>query len=287
MSSINVILMPLGLRGQAAERLQGALAVARHFQAHLEVLFTYVSPREMIPDGIFGMSQATLAELIRVADEQAAASASERRELFLQACRQHGVPVSEQPPAGPATSAAWQARSGLRSRLIAERGRLVDLIVVARPPQPRPSAMIYAAVTETGRPVLLMPRAQTTFSADRLVIGWDASAEAARTVDAALAWLKAAQSVTVLTVRDQHVDPPDPDELLAYLGWHGVAATARIVDSANRAIGTVLLGEAQTLNADLLLIGGYGRKHSLRDRLTSRVTQTVLDRTELPVLMAH
>lgn len=282
MSSFKMLLMPLGLRGQTAERLQGALAVANHFQAHLQVLFTYVSPREMIPEGIFGMSQAAMSDLTRVADEQAAESAKQRREVFMQICRRQGVTLSDQ-PLGSTVSASWREATGLRSRLIAQHGRLADLIIVAKPPQPQPSATIRAALTETGRPVLLMPRTQIRFSADNIAIAWNASGEIARTLEAALALLQAASQVSILTTQAYRNTIPSLDELLAYLNHHGIAAAARIIDSDGKSLGTALLDEAYKLGAELLICGGYGRKHRLR----SGVTQSLLSSTHLPVLMAH
>ena len=284
MSSFKVLLMPLGLRGQTAERIQGALAVAQHFQAHLQVLFTYVSPREMIPDGIFGLSQAAMDNLTKIADDQAAESAKQRRDLFEQICQQRGVILSAQ-PAGQTLTASWQQGIGLRSQLVVQHSLLADLIVVAQPPQQQPSAMIQAALTETGRPVLLMPRMQTNFSADHIVIGWNASAEIARTLDAALPCLKAARTVTVLTTQEHKDGVPSFDDLLTYLSWHGISAAMKIF--TGHSTGAALLQEVHSLGADLLIVGGYSRKRSVRDRLKGSVTQHVITHTEIPVLMAH
>ena len=284
MSSFKVLLMPLGLRGQAEERIQGALAVAQHFQAHLAVLFTYVSPREMIPDAIFGLSQAAMENLTKVADEQAAETARQRRELFERICQQHNVAVSAESPTGQ-ISAAWQESTGLRTQLVAQRGRLADMIITAQPPQPQVSAMIQTALIETGRPVLLMPRTQTHFSAQDIVIGWNASSEAARTLEAALGCLKAANRVTVLTVQEHNA--PQPDELLTYLSRHGITATAKTVDPSGQSTAAALLSETKSLGADLLVIGGYGHRHRLRDKLLGSVTQQVMAQATMPVLMAH
>lgn len=287
MSSFKVLLMPLGLRTHAAERMQGAIAVAQHFQAHLQVLFTYVSPREMIPDDIFGMSQTSMDNLTRIADEQAAESARERRELFLKICQQQGINVSKQPVAQTA-SASWSETSGLRSQRVARRGRLADLIVVAQPPQPElPSAMIQAALTETGRPLLLMPRTQTTFSAEHIVIGWNGSVAISRTLDAVLPCLQNARTVTVLTTAEHRNESGGLDDLLTYLSWQGVSASAQIIAVDNRSIGEALLAEAKTLDADLLVIGGYSHKQRVLDKFIGSTTQYIIANSHIPAMMAH
>ncbi len=286
MSRFRTLLMPLGLGGEVVERLTGALAVARHFEAHLDVMFTTVSPRHMIPSEIFGVSKDVMHGLSDAADGHVAACRDERQAIFVDLCRRFDVPIVEAPgPSG--VSAAWHSVDGLRSVVLAARGRLADLIVVARPPEAKPSAMIEAALKETGRPVLMMPRTQETFAADRVVIGWNGSTESARAVDAALPCLVAAGSVRILTT-DRHADEGIGATALGrYLAWHGVDADVHILDASHRSVGDALLAAAAESGADLLVVGGYSHRQRARHLILGGVTERILAAAELPVLMAH
>lgn len=286
MSRFRTLLMPLGLGGHAVERMAGALAVARHFGAHLEVMFTYVSPRHTIPSEIFGMSADTMHGLTEAADHHVAAQAEEREAAFLDLCRAHDVPISDIPrPSG--VSASWGAIDGLRSVIMATRGRLFDLIVVARPPEPKPSALIEAALKETGRPVLVMPRIQQTFTAERIVIGWNGATESARAVDAAMPCILAAGAVSILTTERHADEAVGPTALRRYLAWHGVDADVHILDSARRSVGDALLAASADRAADLLVVGGYSHRQRARHLILGGVTERLLATADLPVLMAH
>lgn len=286
MSRFRTLLMPLGLGGQAVERMTGALAVARHFEAHLEVMFTHVSPRRMIPSEIFGVSNETLHGLSDAADRHVAAQGDELEAAFVDLCRAHDVPLVDAPRAS-GVSASWHAIDGLRSVVMAARGRLYDLIVVARPPEPRPSALIEAALKETGRPVLLMPRTQTTFAAERVVIGWNGATESARAVDAAMPIILTAGSVDILTSKDHEDEAIGPAKLREYLAWHGVDAGIRILDTDRRSVGDALLVTSTESSADVLVAGGYSHRQRARHLILGGVTERILAAAELPVLMAH
>ena len=291
MNRFRTLLMPLGVAGEARERMAGALAVAQYCQAHLDVLFTYISPKETIPADIFGMSKAAMDSLSQAADQHAAALAQERKQWFLDLCQQHAVPLTDEPAAqnagvGVGVSAAWHQADGLRSTLVALRGRLVDLIVVAKPSKPGPSSLLEAVVTETGRPVLLMPRTQQVFNADHIAIGWNGSAQVARALDSAIPFIKAAKTITIFTTLDRKDNAPSVDDLRRYLAWHGQSTALAVMDVQTRSVGEALFSEANNIGANLLVLGGYSQRR-LHEIISGSVTEHVLAAADLPVLMGH
>ena len=50
--SIRTIIMPFATLENAQERMQGALNVAKYFQAHLEVLHSQVGSNQLLPEEI-------------------------------------------------------------------------------------------------------------------------------------------------------------------------------------------------------------------------------------------
>ena len=285
MSGYRSLLMPLGLGGDATARITGALAVAKHFEAHLQLLFTYVSPRQSIPEDIFGMSKEAMHGLAEAADRHAEEVGTDLHAQFLELCQRQGVAVAERPAARGAT-ATWRQGNGLRSRLIARHGRLADLIVLSRPTQARPSASFEAALLETGKPLLLMPRTQQTFKADRILVGWHGSREAARAVQAALPMLTRAKSVVLVSTEDRAHADPSLDDAQAYLSMHDVPVAAEILKPESHHIGAALIEAARAKGADLMVIGGYSRPR-MREMIFGGVTLEILAAVDIPVLMAH
>jgi nucleotide-binding universal stress UspA family protein len=81
-----------------------------------------------------------------------------------------------------------------------------------------------------------------------------------------------------------HGEQPGAD-LALYLARHDVTVEA---DAQTSTIdtGNALLSYVADLNADLLVMGGYGHAR-LREMLLGGVTRTILNAMTLPVLLAH
>jgi len=123
-----------------------------------------------------------------------------------------------------------------------------------------------------------------------VLVGWDASREAARAVRDAMPLLARAEAVTVLTIDAEqspfgHGEIPGADIAL-YLARHGVKAEVARTVSAGIGIGNTLLSRAADYEANLLVMGAYGHSR-VRELLLGGTTRTVLTSMILPVLMSH
>jgi nucleotide-binding universal stress UspA family protein len=74
--------------------------------------------------------------------------------------------------------------------------------------------------------------------------------------------------------------------MIAYLGYHGVTATAARMDPAGRSVSETLLAEAKTMGASLLVMGGYHHSRT-REAVFGGTTRQIISHVELPVLLAH
>ena len=193
-------------------------------------------------------------------------------------------------------SAEWRMASGYPLDVTAVHARYVDLTILGQlDPDKEWASVIYPRAEDlalsTGRPVLLVPYAGTFSSVgQRVLVGWDASREAARAVNDAMPLLVVASSVTVITIdpkqsREEHGDIPGADISL-HLARHGVKAQVERTVSGGIGIGNALLSRASDLGADLLVMGAYGHSR-VRELMLGGATRTVLDSMTLPVLMAH
>ncbi|MFQ5935394.1 MAG: universal stress protein [Acidiferrobacterales bacterium] len=282
--AVKTILVPVedDVLNQAV--LDTALAGARRFEAHLELLYVRPDPQGMLPYATLGMSAGMKQSVIEAAERSATETADRLRTAFEQFCRDNEVVMVDKPPAPEQASAAWFEATGHLSEALTRRGRLADLIFVARLSAQTPTPQILeTALLETGKPVIIVPPKSHQCIASHVTIGWNASAEAARAVSEAMPCLAKAESVTVLASRKRATSA---NELVDYLGWHGVKAAVQIFDSGSRSVGETLLDESRKLSADLLVIGGYTRTRA-RQLLFGGVTSHLLDAADIPVLMAH
>lgn len=280
--AIKKILVPLGSNARNQPVLETALAAAQRFGAHLEVLYIRPDPRLAVPYATLGMSGSMKKTVMESARQSANEQAAKTRAAFEKFCGKHGIPIVKRPPAEAPVSASWCEGVGNQSAVVAQRGLYADLIVVPRPAAAS-AEMLEAALLQTGQPVLIVPPQSQKCVASKIVIGWNASAEAARAVAAAMPCLTVADAVTILISPKRAASAKD---LAGHLVWHGVKASVRQFRVGTRSVGETLLAEARALKADLLVIGGYSHVRA-RELLFGGVTRHILAATEIPVLMAH
>jgi nucleotide-binding universal stress UspA family protein len=259
------------------ERVSVAAALAERFGAHLVGL--YLEAIELPPPQYFqsGLYEPPYREIEASRRKQAEAA----REFFEDAARRHSI------------SAEWRSDSGRPLERAALHGRHADLIVVGQldrddPEAPLPPTRPENVMLLSGRPALVVPYAGAFREiGKRVLIGWDASREAARAVNDALPFLTAAETVTVLTVDEGLDDARIPGaDIAVHLARHGVSARVENTVSGGVGIGDVLLSRACDLGADLLVMGAYGHSR-VRELIVGGATRTVLGSMTLPVLMSH
>ena len=98
--------------------------------------------------------------------------------------------------------------------------------------------------------------------------------------------LKQAKKVLVLTVEGSTVDGPPGSEAIRWLATHGIQAEERTVAAHGQNPGAVILAEAASYGADLLVKGAYTQSR-LRQMIFGGATQHILSATEIPVFMEH
>jgi nucleotide-binding universal stress UspA family protein len=266
-----------------------ALMVGRDHGAHVEALHVRVDPAAAIPLVGEGMSGVMVEEMLTLAERQATERATAIHGKFDQICERQKVPIGGSFDSAPAFSAVWREVVGREDEVVAEAGRLTDLLVLARPDLDRdvPSIMtLNAALMESGRPLLLAPPTLPSSIGTNVAIFWNGSAEAARAVASAMPFLCKAATVTVLSAREE--EDETPGTLAGYLAWHGVKASEVTFAAAGGGaqVAQALLDEAATRGADLIVTGAYTHSR-LRQLILGGVTRHVLHTAGIPVLFTH
>lgn len=276
------ILVHLDETAPGRTRLALAAELARRHEAHLTGLFVVDIPLPVIAAGD-DSGGAALAELMDRMREDALARGAAVEAEFRDRLRRDGL------------AGEWRLVEGAAPALVTLHARYADLAVLGqqdpeRDP-PAAGAIVESVLFSSGRPVLVVPYAgRFETVGQRVLVGWNASGEAARAVNDALPLIAAAETATVLAVNprlglDGHGEEPGAD-IARHLARHGVRVRVEHTESSELREGDVLLNRAAELSADLLVIGAYGHSR-LREMVLGGVTRTLLQQMTLPVLMAH
>jgi len=173
--------------------------------------------------------------------------------------------------------------------LVAKHAMHADLTVLAASKDASPEAAFEGALFKSGRPLLLVPMEEKPQAVGkRIVVAWKAKREAARALTDAEPFLREADQVTVVTV-DAHPDGygegPGRD-ISTYLAHKGLNVELRNIDGLGQPAEVALIKEARALEADLIVMGGYGHSR-LREFVFGGVTRALSRKATIPVLMSH
>jgi nucleotide-binding universal stress UspA family protein len=267
-----------------------AAQLAQRFNAHLEGLHIRLDPVQILATSIDGMGMPLPTEWIEDMEKEAAATAQKTRALFDAALARQGLAVSDRTPTDKTAGAsvAWRDETGPATELVVSRARFFDLAILGRSERvagKSHSDAIEQVLIHAGCPVLLAPAEPPKEIGEKIAVGWNGSTEAVRTLHAALPLLTKAKAVTIVTV-EAGADK-DVAAVIAYLAWHGISASHRGTTlPGGVSAGEQLIATTREIQADLLVMGAYGRA-PWREVVFGGATRQVLQSSMLPILMSH
>lgn len=177
------------------------------------------------------------------------------------------------------------------SEHISRRARVCDLALLAPNLRETPQFFNEAAHGILFKsPVGLMVNGSPTSRVSRALIAWDSSHAAAAAVHNALPYLKETEAVNIacfdpITTQDKGGADPGTD-LAAWLSHHGCNVEVSQLPSGGKEIGMCIQDRAKEIGADLVVLGAYGHSR-LVQAVLGGTTRTMLEQTEIPLLMAH
>src|ERR1700680_985475 len=217
------------------------------------------------------------------------------RALFGDIVRRHGLPPDSE----------WRSLPYFSGE-VGAHAYYADVVVIAKPRPDgrtdRAPGLAESLILTSGRPIIVFPSVSTVSRLRRMLVGWNARRESIRAVADAMPALMKAEAVEVLVIDQErtagHGEDPGAEGArhlarrggkvgprhLARRGWKVDTRHLSSVKEKEE-VGHLLLSQAATFGADLLVIGAYGHSQ-LRDWMFGRVTRTVLREAGLPVLMS-
>jgi len=271
---------PIGGGAELKERIHGALLVSKYFNSHLEILVAEHDIKNAIPNLV-----AIPDDILQRIETLQHDGSKEDRSVFEKSCKELGVVISEKPIEGK-TTANETLRVGTRSVIVAQQSKFCDVVIAATPPKGTANASFEAAVVSSGKPVIVIPRKLKEFKADKILIGWNNSAEASRAITEALPLLKRAKEVHIVSAKAYTVENLSRiKDLRSYLLLHGIETTFELIKTTFIP-GEALLKSITEGKFDMVVAGAFGKK-GLKERMLGGVSDYLLRHTPVPIFVSH
>ncbi|MDA9468556.1 universal stress protein [Bradyrhizobium sp. CCBAU 53415] len=189
----------------------------------------------------------------------------------------------------------WRSAMDFPSRFVLAQARCADIVVSGGQSPAFSDAFSLASpkdlVLQAGRPLLVVPDRAGWLDLRNVLVAWKDTPEARRAVADALPMLRKARDVTIVEIPEQDDDRSavmaGVIDVVAWLGRHGVTATARVSEAtADETPAAQLEKVAGDIGAGLIVAGAYGHSR-FRELILGGVTQHLVTQTARSVLLSH
>jgi nucleotide-binding universal stress UspA family protein len=174
--------------------------------------------------------------------------------------------------------------------IAAYQGRLHDLTVIDAPQEyfTNGRAIAEEVLFQTGRPMICVPVDVTAFKASRILVAWDGTARAARSLNDAMPWLLQAEHVEIVSItNEKDLSKLVPGaEVAPQLARHGIKAEVVALDALGKDAGTALRERATLAGIHMIVMGAFAHSR-WRQMVLGGVTDSMFSHAEIPVFMSH
>lgn len=265
----NILTLAHADDGQEA-RFQAALDLVRAFDGHLVCVDIERTPMPLVD----AFSQAGL----HMVEDEINAGQTANRASLVERLAVEGVPFD------------WITTKGNIASELAKHAALADIVVLNRrlaAATPAMDRIVADVLVGTRKPVLAVPEWMRSLPvpAARAMVAWDGSDEAVRALSAAVPLLGRAASVTIVAIGPAPLRD-DGEEAARYLSRHGIKPAVRQIEGRDDYVPPLLLDEAKRLQADYLVMGGFGHWR-LVEHIIRGNSHWLLGAARVPLFMVH
>ena len=284
MTMIKSILLPFNNVLPTAVAINAANTLGRHFESYVEGAFC----RQLLPV-IAGEGITLPGDYLAEFEEEGRRQSEEARDVFFQLIGEADIPEADLEEATVGLRAGWTEMVGTGTGGVAEYARLFDLSIIARPDDEVAvewKSTIEALLFESGRPILLVGDEVPSVVGDRVVVAWNGSVEAARSVAMSEALLLNSSEVVVVTVAGATVPGPSAKQLVAQMCARNIPARAETIERGEATVGGAFLDYVEDFDADLLIKSAFTQSR-FRQWVFGGATKEIIATASIPVFMCH
>jgi nucleotide-binding universal stress UspA family protein len=284
MTDIKTILLPFNNVQPVDVGVEIACRVADRFGSYIEGMYC----RQLMPI-IAGEGITLPGDYLSEFEEEGRAQSNKAASTFKKLLDERSISFGVFEEYDGGVLAGWSEMVGTGPSGIGEYARLFDLSIVARNQNQRANDWKTTAevvLFESGRPILVVGESLPKTFGHRIVIAWNGSTEAARSLLVAMPFLEASDEITVVEVEGGMVSGPKAAQVAMRLTKRGMVARSETITKDNDSVGKVILDFTESWNADLLIKGAYTQSR-LRQLVFGGATREILDRAPIPTLLCH
>jgi nucleotide-binding universal stress UspA family protein len=260
-------------------RVEAAVRLADRHQARIAGVFlrSEFQGSFWATDAVTYAAAIDIGRIIREHDQVVTASCEAARQTFEALAGERAV------------TSEWLVINGDTDGSLIDLARRFDLSIMPIKARPILSENVVSAAAialSSGGPVLALP--DTGYPVDlgrRIMVAWKNSRESARALRDAWPLLAAAQEVHVVCVAQDGELNPDGD-LQRHFERHGIVAKLIVTTDVGLLPSDALRQQAAVLNADLVVMGAYGRAR-LTEVILGGVSGDMLARPPAALLLSH
>lgn len=282
------VLVYLDQTAHAFERLRLAVDLARRHQSRLTALYV----RELNSAQRHEQSVAELGQ----GSSEAISQTNRHIQETINVAIERLLSALEEVKRECEFEIEWRCLDGVGSTLVPQHARFADLCILSQDVSAAATATGYTFSEEllfvAGRPVIFVPSHGSFKTLGKhILVAWNSSRAATRSVNDALPLIERAEQVTVLAVNQveftQRYGALPPQNMVEHLRRHGAAVKGVWLDNVStEMIADVVQAEAHKMGADLIVAGAFGHPR-LWEKLMGGVTRDLLARMSLPLLMSY
>lgn len=276
--AIKHILIHIDSSASCEHRLEAAIQLANQHEAHLSGI--YVIPD--FPEPTYYEAQISV-DIIAEIDKEALETAKFIQRKYVNIASKSGF------------SLTVDIEKGNLISVLDDYARFTDLLVLGQnypqDPQIMSEALADNLVLEAGTPCLIIPYTSARpFAAKRILVAWNASREAARTVKDAMPILTVADYVEVILVNPPQYEADNINihgkSVESFLLQHGIKPKLEVKIDSKVNTGDAIIARAAETGADIIVMGAYGHSR-LREIILGGVTRKLLRQMEIPIFISH
>jgi nucleotide-binding universal stress UspA family protein len=148
--------------------------------------------------------------------------------------------------------------------------------------------LIEAVLTDSGRPLIVVPQGHEVFAGDRILVAWDGSAKAARALNDALPLLREASHVELVSVTGEKAleSAVFGADLAPHLTRHGIKVGELTLPALEGDVAETLRNHADLIRADMIVMGAYVHSR-LRQMMLGGTTRSLLKNCPVPLFLSY
>lgn len=291
--TIRSILCIFGGSHYELNAVNAAFTLGKRHNAHID--FLHISPDPNYYLSMYGESYVVEPSMLAMIEEGNEATFKKAKQYVHSFSSRHHVPLDAAEHIIHHASARFIHKKGYLDTIIASDGRLHDLIIIGRDSVGSAGSLydvITASLFHTGRPVLLMPAVEGALPIeweDKVIaLAWDGGLEAARALGNAQAFVEKAEQLHIIIIREhgKDFDFTAGQGIMEYMRLRGINANTVVIDREHYSIGEAILARAKVLKSDLIVMGAYGHSR-IREMILGGVTQHMINKADIPLLLSH